>query len=274
PVTRGEFATWLARIKNFPVPRLDKDVFFDVPKEHWRAPYVKLAVDAGYMKSYPNNTFGLDDPISRREAAGIAVQVEGTAIIEKIKTMFRDVPQTERGATPIYTARDKGLVVGLSDKTAVYDPERALTRAEAAMLLSRFAEAQAGFRDLFDFESGYTREHYCALNIPPEILAFTVEPSQVGRKEKTTLKLKARIAPRAKFSPLAKVKVDLSQLGGLPDAEMFDDATHGDETAGDLTYSLNTSFQPLEAGEKTLRVTATDKLGWEGKAESPLLIVE
>jgi hypothetical protein len=274
PVTRGEFATWLARIKHFPVPRLDKDVFFDVPKEHWRAPYVKLAVDAGYMRSFPNNTFGLDDPISRREAANVAVQVEGAAIVEKIKTMFRDVPQTERGSTPIYAARDKGLIVGLSDKVAVYDPERALTRAEAAMLLSRFAAAQTGFSALFDFESGYTRERYCALNIPPEIVAFTVEPGQVGRREKTNLKLKAQIAPRAQFSPLARVRVDLSSLGGLPDAEMFDDATHGDATAGDLIYSLNTSLQPQESGEKILRVTATDKLGWEGKAESPLLIVE
>jgi len=274
PVTRGEFATWLARIKNFPVPRLEQDVFFDVPKEHWRAPYVKLAIDAGYMRSFPNKTFGLDDPLSRREAAGIAVQVEGAEIIERIKPLFRDVPQTEKGAAPIYTAQEKGLIVGLSEKVPVYDPERALTRAEAAMLLSRFAAAQAGFRDLFDFASGYDRERYCRLNIPPAIASFTVQPGQVVLKDQTTLKLRAQIAPRANFSPLARVKADLSQLGGLPDAEMFDDATQGDETAGDLIYSLNTSFQPLESGEKILRVTASDKLGWEGKAESPLLIVE
>ena len=55
---------------------------------------------------------------------------------------------------------------------------------------------------------------------------------------------------------------------------MFDDGTGGDELAGDRTYSLNVSFEPKETGENILRATATDRLGWEGKAETSLLILK
>ena len=274
PVTRGEFATWLVRAKNAPVPKLTDDVFFDVPKEHWRAPYVKAAVDAGFMRGFSNDTFGIDDPISRREAADIAVRVEGLSIIEKIKPLFHDVPPQERGAVPIYTASRSGLVIGISEKVPVYDPDRALTRAEAAMLISRFARPQAGFRGLFDFETGYTVERFCKLDLPPEIAAFTVEPAQAAKGQTTSLKLRAQIAPRQYFFPLAKVKADLSDIGGMPDAEMYDDGTHGDEREGDLVYSLNVQYTPAGGGEKILGVTATDRLGWEGKAETSLLVLE
>src|SRR3989344_2171299 len=70
PVTRGELATWLARAKKLPLPKLTEDVFFDVPKEHWRAPYIKAAVAAGYLRGYSDATFGLADPIFPREAGG------------------------------------------------------------------------------------------------------------------------------------------------------------------------------------------------------------
>jgi len=274
PVTRGELATWLARVKQLPIPKLTEDVFFDVPKEHWRAPFIKAAVTAGYMKGYSREIFGIDDPVSRREAAEIAVIIEGLGIIEKIKPLFKDVPEAEKGAPPIYTAQERGLVIGVSRDIPIYEPGRALTRAEAAMLLSRFTYAQQSFRYLVDFEAGYTNERLCDLNVPPEILSFTVEPREITLKKTTTIKLRAWIAAREKFSPIAKVKMDLSKIGGLPDAEMFDDGTHGDDVSGDRIYSLNISFSPEQSGEYALEVTATDLLGWEGKKQATILILE
>lgn len=274
PVTRGEFATWLARARKLPLPTLAEDVYFDVPKEHWRAPYVKAVTDAGYMVPYAKDTFGLEDPISRREAAEIAVRAEGAAIVQKITFFFRDVPQQEKGAVPIYVARERGLVIGVSEKFPIYDPDRALTRAEAAVLLSRFKGVQAMIADLSNFEVGYSSAKFCALNVPPQILSFLVIPSQVQLNKAASVKLRAEVASRESFVPISKVKVDLSQIGGLADAEMFDDGTRGDEKAGDLIYSLNISFTPEIRGEKILRVTAIDRIGWEGKKESSILILE
>ncbi|MDD5593691.1 MAG: S-layer homology domain-containing protein, partial [Candidatus Margulisbacteria bacterium] len=178
PVTRGEFATWLARVKKLPVPVLTGDVFFDVPKEHWRAPYVKAVVEAGYMPPYSKEMFGIDDPISRSEAADLAVKTEGLGIVSKIIPLFRDVPQEELVAAPIYAAKEKGLVIGVSAEMPIYDPNRAITRAEAATLISRFGSAQESIRYLSDFEKGYTNDKLCGLNVAPAIVNFTAAPRE------------------------------------------------------------------------------------------------
>jgi hypothetical protein len=274
PVTRGEMATWIARIKQLKVQALTEDVFFDVPKEHWRAPYVKAVVEAGYMGGYDARTFGIDDPISRREAAQVAMITEGLEIKEKIKSLFIDVPKEEKGALPIYVGRQRGLLKGVYADIPVYDPDRALTRAEAAVLFSRFDRPMNSVRYLFNFEKGYSSGSYCGLNIAPEILSFAVEPGSVRIKEKSVVRLKAEIAPREGFIPISKVKVDLSGIGGMPDTEMFDDGSHGDEMRNDLIYSLNLSIEPETSGAKSLQLSVIDRLGWESNKEASLLILE
>jgi hypothetical protein len=86
--------------------------------------------------------------------------------------------------------------------------------------------------------------------------------------------LRAEVASRESFAPISKVKVDLSAIGGVPDAEMFDDGERGDEAAGDRIFSLNISYQPKQTGERRFEVTAIDRLGWQGKGEASILIVE
>ncbi len=274
PVTRGELATWLARVKELKIRTLTEDVFFDVPKERWRAPYIKATVDAGYMTGYNNQTFGIDDPISRREAAEIAVITEGLGVVEKVRPLFVDVPKEEKGALPIYVAGRKGLIKGVSKDIPVFDPDRALTRAETAVLLSRFRNVILSSRYLFDFNQGYSSAVFCRLNIAPEIVSFQAEPRTIRSKEKTTVELRVKIAEREGFFPISKIKVDLSELGGMPDVEMFDDGTHGDEEKEDLIYSLNISLEPEKTGEKTLSVTAVDRLGWESEKKASLLVLE
>jgi len=274
PITRGELATWIARIKRLIIPTLSEDVFFDVPKEHWRAPFVKAVVDAGHMSGYNQELFGIDDPISRREVAQVAVVTEGFGAVEKIKKFFVDVPQEEKGAVPIYIAGEKGLVKGVYEDIPVYDPDRALTRAEAAVLLARFEQALNSVRYLFDFEAGYSKANYCRLNVPPEIASFSAQPVRLNRGERTTVELRVQIAPRQGFSSISTVKVDLSEVGGMPDTKMFDDGTHGDELKQDNIYSLNLSLEPKESGAKILSATAIDQLGWEGSRQISLLIIE
>ncbi|MFH1826066.1 MAG: S-layer homology domain-containing protein [bacterium] len=274
PTTRGELATWLSRIKKLPLPALTEDVFFDVPKEHWRAPYIKAAVTAGFLKGYNQEIFGLDDPVSRREAADVAVKVEGLEIIDKIKPLFIDVPKGQEGSKPIYSAQEKGLLIGVSRDIPIYDPDRALNRAEAAVLLARFSYSLDHVRDLFDFAGGYTQANLCKLNIEPQIVDFTVEPATISKGGRSDLKLRLKIAPRTGFYPISKVKVDLRKLGGVADVEMFDDGTHGDKEKSDLVYSLNVSLEPLSSGQKYIGATVIDRLGWEVKKEAALVILE
>lgn len=273
PITRGEFATWLARTKKLRIPTLTDDVFFDVPKEHWRAPFIKAVIDAGYMKGYDELSFGIDDPISRRRAAQIVLSTEGIGVVEKVKPLFIDVPKAERGAFPIYIAKEKGLVKGVSSDLPVYEPERALTRAEAAVLLSRFNRSQNAIQYLFNFAKGFSQA-YCKLNVKPEVLAFTTTPDSIRANEESIIHLQAQIAPRQGFSSISEVTVDLLELGGAPDVKLYDDGSHGDQVKEDGYYSLNLTLKPKESGSRTIRVKAVDRFGWSGENEATLLILE
>jgi hypothetical protein len=71
PVTRGELASWLVKAANYPLPRILTDPFRDVPKEHPLAPYIKVAVDRGLIKSFPDNTFRPNASISMAEGQEI-----------------------------------------------------------------------------------------------------------------------------------------------------------------------------------------------------------
>jgi hypothetical protein len=141
-------------------------------------------------------------------------------------------------------------------------------------MLAGFARCVNGVRYLFDFNAGYSPSNFCALNVAPEVVWFVVRPGQIRTGEQSAVQLLARIAPRKGFSPIANVRVDLSELGGAPNTEMFDDGTHGDEQAGDLTYSLNIALQPEAGGSKELRLKAVDRLGWEGARTAFLTILE
>jgi hypothetical protein len=274
PVTRGELAAWIARAKRLKIAKLTEDVFFDVPKEHWRAPEIKAAVDAGYITGYDKTTFGLDDPISRREAAEVAVIAEGLGVVKKITPLFVDVPKEEKGAIPIYVAGKTGLVKGVSKDIPVFDPDRALSRAETAVLISRFKNASDSINYLFNFAKGFSKDNFCRLSVPPEIAAFTVEPGSIVSRSKSVVRLRVKIGSRKGFFPISRVQADLSQIGGLPDTEMFDDGTHGDEKKGDLVYSLNISLEPEESGTNILIVKASDQLGLESEKQASLLILE
>ncbi|HTY13150.1 MAG TPA: S-layer homology domain-containing protein [Candidatus Omnitrophota bacterium] len=71
PVTRGELASWLVKAANYPLPRITRDPFSDVPKEHPLAVYIKVAVDRGLIKAYPDRSFRPNATISVAEGAEI-----------------------------------------------------------------------------------------------------------------------------------------------------------------------------------------------------------
>jgi len=56
------------------------------------------------------------------------------------------------------------------------------------------------------------------------------------------------------------VTIDLTPIGGAPDAVMTDDGTGGDQAAGDGLYTLRTTVDPaIENGRKELGITSTDR---------------
>ncbi|MFA5839889.1 MAG: S-layer homology domain-containing protein [Candidatus Margulisiibacteriota bacterium] len=275
PVTRGELATWLARVNGLATAKLKKDPFLDVPKEHWRAPYIVATVNKGYMSKMPGNVFGVDEPISRAEAAKIALKAGGLKVAQEVnRSLFNDVLWGTKDSREISLAKKQGLVVGISKIVPLFDPDRYITRAEGAILLSRFSNVKKGIDYLLDFSKGYNDSVLARVDAYPSIDSFTITPASINVKDKALLLLRAKIAPREGYYPISKVRVDLSALGGDEDIEMFDNGTNGDEKAGDLIYSLNLAVGNLLAGEKKATATVMDTLGLEKSKTTSLWVVE
>lgn len=57
PVSRGELVSWLIKAAEIPLPKVEKDVYLDVSKDHSYAPYIKAATDLGLVLGYPDGDF-------------------------------------------------------------------------------------------------------------------------------------------------------------------------------------------------------------------------
>lgn len=273
PVSRGEFASWLVRVDRLPLPTLDADPFFDVPKEHWRAPYVKAAVEAEHLSGYSTEEFGPDDPLTRQEGIALIARFAGLTEQTAPRQLFLDLPSTDPAAPAVYSAFNGGLVKGLAGKLSFFAPEKLFSRGEVAVVLSRIPSVKEEIGRLYDFNNGYSDKRLCGVNVAPQIISFTVEPKEISSDQTSRLIFQARTAPRGNSAPLVKGRVDLSALGGVADAQLFDDGEHGDQTADDGVYSLITSFNPgLRKGIYKIKAIVIDELGWEGEQETEISI--
>ncbi len=271
-LTRGELATWICKAKGYKTHVPSKDVFKDVPKEHWRAPYIEAIVNKGIMRGDDNNYFGIDLPVSRGEAAFTGIKSEGVDFEREVVSIFFDVPSTYPFYDQIKQAKSKGLIKGISWKTAIFEPGRDITRAEAAVLVSRFNRVK-WLRDwLYDFAQGYA--DFCKINTAPKILDAQITPNTFLQFEQPVANLRVRVDDREGLDSILNVKADISQLGGPPDAELHDDGTNGDPTKGDGEYFLQFVASSESMGEKTINITATDKLGWQGKSSIKVIVAK
>lgn len=94
-------------------------------------------------------------------------------------------------------------------------------------------------------------------NNAPKLSDSKAEPDTVANnsQDKTLLSVKA---VDEDGNPLT-VKIDLSQIGGNKDTNMYDDGSHGDKASGDTVYSFETTVPPsVEAEQYTLVITASD----------------
>ncbi|MFC1767330.1 S-layer homology domain-containing protein [Candidatus Margulisiibacteriota bacterium] len=268
PVSRGELATWVARAKDLIIKDLIEDVFFDVPKEHWRAPYISAAIDIGYMESSSPTVFGIGEDIKRGPVAKVIDKAEGLKIPSSISSSpFLDVPVNHPHATAIYAAFHGKMVIGVSNVRRIYQPDRAMNRAEAATLISRVNNVKSKLRALYDFTKDYDSTKLCRVNTPPVISEARVSPSVISSQSKTLVTFSAKITDLQGLKDISEVQINLISIGGPPDAKMYDDGTHDDEIARDGMYTLRVGVEPgMADGVHSLKILATDKGGWTGSA--------
>ncbi len=142
PVTRAQFATFLARALNLPNPSQSQTSFADVPQGVGLADGIYRAAAAGIVGGYPGNVFLPDQKISREQ---MAVMIDRALIYKSINrtpvflsfTDVNDIASMFRDAVAhnVYFGIIRGNPVGNGNYR--FAPKDDATRAHAAAFLYR-----------------------------------------------------------------------------------------------------------------------------------------
>jgi len=137
-LTRAEWVTLLNR--TFQLTRQTAEVPTDVEEGSWYASDVKAALTAGYIGLTEDGSFQANRALTREEAAVSLSTLLRLSMIQPDTDAFSDFEtSTEANGAPVYAAVEAGLLKGYTDGT--FRPNQSLTRAEAAVLIDRAAEA-------------------------------------------------------------------------------------------------------------------------------------
>ncbi len=124
-----------------PDPTPEPGAFPDVDENAWYSECVTLAAQLGYMKGYPDGTFGPDLGLNRAEAACTLLNM-AKGSDENTDSGFPDVASSDWFAGSVTWARSAGVMGGYQDGTfGPYDP---LTREQVACTLYNYAKSIDG----------------------------------------------------------------------------------------------------------------------------------
>ena len=151
-ISRAELTTLLIKSKAISSTETVDTIFSDVTSKHWASFYIKNGVDLQLVNGYPDKTFKPAKSLTRAEGVTIfsrfAELKEPETILEG---PFTDVPGRHWAAKSITAARSAGMLMYLLDKP--FEPDKAMSRGEAAEILSKTPFAVIKINNLKNFDT-------------------------------------------------------------------------------------------------------------------------
>ena len=116
------------------------NAFSDLESGAWYAGSVDYVLRQGIMAGYGNGTFGAQDPLSRAQMAAMLWRMAGEPVVA-YDLPFQDVRADAWYAETVRWAASEQIVTGTTE--TAFSPDAGLTREQAAVMLYRYAHAQA-----------------------------------------------------------------------------------------------------------------------------------
>ncbi|MBD2354575.1 S-layer homology domain-containing protein [Tolypothrix sp. FACHB-123] len=137
PVTRAEFAAILQQaFEDRPAQNTPK--FKDIQDKFWANSAINQAINTGFLKGYPNQTFQPEQKISRVQvlvALVSGLNLKTPTSPEQVLKIYKDAQDIPQYATDkIASATANGLVVSYPN-LEVFAPNKEATRAEVAAMV-------------------------------------------------------------------------------------------------------------------------------------------
>lgn len=300
-VERSELAATLIKITGKPLPKVTDDLFPDVPAAYWGAPYIKLALEAGYVTDYPDHTFKPTQSVTRAEAIAIVLRFAGIAESKEVlKNPFEDVPANHWAAKAINKAKEIGMI----QDSGAFKPGELLDRAGLAFMLSKIPTLSARIEDLVDWST------YAALppkpaapvakSIPvkpnpakpivqtppptlpppapvvykPHIESISVDPKLVPADGKMVAHIYVRISHDKNLSKIRRVSMGCETIGWGAGSQMYlydDGKNNDDQIANDGIYTGRFSI-PTTVKPGVIRIPIKVSDAYKNKIESQYVL--
>lgn len=141
-VTRAELSSLLVKAKEVPVVKGVQTGYSDLSGSSWAAPYVKAAVDAGYMTGRKGNKFEPNRGASRAETVAAIVTFDNVELPLNLKKgPFPDMTARDWSSKYVAAAKESGMLDYLVGQD--FEPDKSITRAEVASMLAKTRFGQA-----------------------------------------------------------------------------------------------------------------------------------
>jgi len=152
-MTRASYAKLLCDAYRFPLPKITKAPFADVPANHWAAREIKALALRNYMSAEGN----------RFKPNGLLTNAFGAVVLARMENLklpannpqsylpYTDLPPKYWASKSIYACLNAGVL----KSTQKFYPMNSLNRLSAAVWLSRTKHISKRLKDLFNWNKGY-----------------------------------------------------------------------------------------------------------------------
>jgi len=142
-ITRGTFLMALGKLSGADVSNYKISSFTDVKSSDPAKPYIEWAVKNKIVEGIGNNKFGPDQRITREQMAvmmmGYAKAIDYKLPVSIAAVTFSDSTKIAADAKDAVKAIQQAGII-LDKGNNIFDPQGRVTRAEASVILRRFAE--------------------------------------------------------------------------------------------------------------------------------------
>lgn len=149
-ITRGQVAAIVAKSLNLTVSGTDYKKFSDVPETHIFYPYVSALAQLGIINGYTSGRFGVNDTMTRGQAAKVLTLAYGLLEANTTQTPFTDI-EKNIFKTHIETLYAHRITNGVT--ATRYGPNQTLTRGSVAVLVQKLEQVKKNTPATINYDS-------------------------------------------------------------------------------------------------------------------------
>lgn len=150
PITRGQVAAIVAKALNLKATGSDYLKFSDVPETHIFYPHVSALSQLGIINGYTNGRFGVNDTMTRGQAAKVLTLAYGLLEANTVQTPFTDI-EKDIFKTHIETLYAHRITNGVAANS--YGPNQTLTRGSVAVLVQKLEQIKKNKSTTITYDS-------------------------------------------------------------------------------------------------------------------------